>query len=490
MAILAIDQSTQATKAMVFDENLVLLGAHSVNHQQYYPTPGWVEHDMEEVLDNLYAAAGQAIAACPGGTKITCVSISNQRETLVLWDAKTGKPACRAIVWQDARAAQDLADIAHTAKTVYELSGMPLSPLFSAAKLRYAIKFDANVRALLQENRLRAGTVDAYLSDRLCGRFACDYTNASRTQLMNLKTLAWDETLLEIFGVDKAILPEILPSDEIFGYTDLNGILPEKVPLCGVMGDSQGAFFALGCHESGRAKVSYGTGSSVMVHVGQTPTLSDKLAATVGYKLKNAVGYALEGNISHSADIVTWLTRDMKLCDSPAKTQEMAQSVPDNGGVKLIPAFTGLGAPWFEPQARACIWGMSRDATPAHIVRAGLEAIAFQIADVLNEMSNSAHVPVIRLDGDGGASRNGFLMQFQSDLLGIPLEIAQAENLSALGVAMAGGIGTGLFTDGAQAAAKCAQRTAYTPSQDAQKAKEAHAAWAKVRDIVIQNANS
>lgn len=488
MAILAIDQSTQATKALVLDDALAVLGAASAAHRQYYPKPGWVEHDAQEILRHVQEAAKAALAACPAGTQICCVSLSNQRETLVLWDAQTGMPVCRALVWQDARAAQDCRALGDAAGLVFERSGMPLSPLFSAAKLRWCLKNDENAAALYAKGRLRAGTMDAFLADRLCGRYACDFTNASRTQLMNLEKMTWDARLCEVFGVNPAMLPEILPSDAVFGQTDLGGVLPKKVPLCGVSGDSQAAFFALGCHQTGRAKASYGTGSSVMVHVGDHIVTSGFLAATVGYRLAGQTGYALEGNISHSADIVSWLTRDMQLCPDPAQTEPMARALLDNGGVYLVPAFTGLGAPWFEPDARAMIWGMSRDTRPAHLVRAGLEAIAYQIGDVLGEMAGAAGVPVTRLDADGGACANAFLMQFQADLIRAPLQVARYDNLSALGAAMAGGIGMGLFENGAAAAALLDQRRTYLPGDNEAQMRAWQQGWVRARNIVLAQA--
>jgi len=473
-AILAIDQSTQSTKAMLFDEGLAGLSSYSLAHAQHYPKEGWVEHDAGEIYKNVIAAAKAALKGLDG-RELAAVAVSNQRETVVFWDRKSGEPCRRAIVWQDARAGA--LKLALSQEDVRLKSGMPLSPLFSAAKIKWALEHDEAVKALYRQGRLCAGTVDSYLVFRLTGNFFCDATNACRTQLMNIDTLAWDADLCAAFGIDPAILPGIRRSDELFGYTDLEGALEKPVPVCGVVGDSQGAFLALGCARPGLAKTSYGTGSSVMANVGAKPVLSKRLAATVGIATKKELFYALEGNISHSADVVSWMCGEMELCEKPADTEALAKSVPSTGGVYLVPAFTGLGAPWWAPDARALLCGMSRGTTKAHVVRAGLEAIAYQIADVLDAIGGDAGIDIQKLHADGGASANGFLMQFQADILGSPVHVARMPNLSALGAAMLAEISLGIRAGAGDAAALCAGRAEYHPRMDEAARAALKAGW-------------
>ncbi len=435
--VLAIDQSTQSTKALLFDEAMEVIGVAEAAHRQFYPGNGLVEHDAQEIYNCLLAVAGKALEGLDG-RPLSHISLSNQRETVVFWDSETGLPLRRAIVWQDARAKEFCEGIAEHSDEVWERSGLPLSPLFSAAKLRWALDNDAAVKTAYAEKRLMLGTVDSYLLFRLTGNALCDMTNASRTQLMNIKQRCWDARLCEIFGIDAALLPGIRASDSDFGMTDLGGALENPVPVRGVVGDSQGAFYAMGCLAKGMAKASYGTGSSVMINTGDAPVLSKRLAATVGIAAGGAVSYALEGNISHSADVVSWLVSSMNMAATPAATGDIALSLPDSGGVYLVPAFTGLGAPWFAPDARGIICGLSRAATASHIVRAGLEAIAFQISDVLGVAHVEFGIAPTELRADGGASANAFLMQFQADILRAKVCVLKGKNLSALGAALLG----------------------------------------------------
>ncbi len=482
--ILAIDQSTQSTKAALFDSKLSIISSYALPHKQCYPKNGWVEHDAQEIFDNLLKAAEKTLEGVDI-SRLQAISISNQRETVVFWDKETLIPCRNAIVWQDGRAEDVCKSIESRAERVLELSGMPLSPLFSAAKIRWAIDNDESVKSLLERKRLCVGTVDAYLVHRLTGNYACDVTNACRTQLMNIHDLSWDEELCGLFGIDIDILPEISFSDRVFGMTDIGGLLDRKIPLCGVVGDSQGAFFALGCTEKGLAKTSYGTGSSVMANVGDKAIISKRLAATVGIAAEGHASYALEGNISHSADVVSWLCGEMGLCPSPGETEDIAASVNGSEGVFIVPAFTGLGAPWFVPSARGIICGLNRATSRAHIVRAGLEAIAFQIADVLGAMEKEAGLSVGRLSADGGASANEFLMQFQADILSGDVHVAEQQNLSAMGAAMLAGMGTGIFRSKERAISLAGEKRRYSASMDEDERKRLLDGWRKAVDTVI-----
>ena len=437
--VIAVDQSTSATKALLIDRNGAAVRRESLNHRQYYPAPGRVEHDAEEIFQNtlrVIAKVAEGVKPCD----IASLAIANQRETTVLWDRATGKPLCRALVWQDVRAEALCAALSGSASMVREATGLLLSPYYSAAKAAHAIR-ELGIAGYC------FGTVDSYLVYRLTGGkvFATDVSNASRTQLMNLTALNWDPRLCALFGIPESALPEIRHSDAAFGFTDAPGI-PRGIAITGVLGDSHASLYGQGCQEAGMVKTSYGTGSSIMMNVGPTPVRSSKgLSSSVGYGFHGKVCYVLEGNITSSADTLIWLRDQLELFPDLQTLDRLAEMVPDAGGVSLVPAFSGLGAPYFDTAARAILYGMSRGTTRAHVARAALESIAQQNADVLDAMAGDLGKPVAVISADGGGTVNKLLMQLQADLVPCRVKVAAHPDLTAMGAAMMSGQSTGLF---------------------------------------------
>jgi glycerol kinase len=410
--ILAIDQGTTGTTCLVVDEDLNVIRRGYAGLPQHFPQPGWVEHDAEEIWHSALEAAGAA-----GLEDVDTVAITNQRETTVLWDRATGAPVARAIVWQDRRTAERCRRL--DPALIRERTGLVPDPYFSATKLEW----------LLREHEggdLAFGTVDSWLVWKLTGGgvHATDATNASRTMLVALETLDWDEELLALFGVGRSLLPRIVRSDESLGTGELLG---QRVEIRGIAGDQQAALYGQGCHTAGEAKATYGTGSFVLVHTG------DDAGPPPHGLLKTAAadGYALEGAVLASGAAVQWLRDGLGLLSDAAESEVLARSVESSAGVVFVPALTGLGSPWWDPDARGLIAGITRGTTRAHLVRAALEAIAHQVADVVEALSERPSV----LRADGGATANGFLMQLQADLLGVPVEVAAERETTALGAA-------------------------------------------------------
>lgn len=425
--ILAIDQSTAGTKALLVDERGQVARKASRPHAQHHPAPGRVEHDALEIWRNVEGLIGEVWAE-----GIQAVAIANQRETTVLWDRATGEPVCPAVVWQDVRGEGLCRALSGRAEAVLKITGLTLSPYYPAAKLASVLEEHPELKRRAEAGALCAGTIDSYLIYRMTGGgvFATDVSNASRTQLMNLDGLHWDEGMLELFDIPRALLPgAILHSDAPFGAY-------RGVPITGVMGDSHAALFGHGCHASGQVKATYGTGSSIMLNAGDRPVLAGEgLSASVGFGHRGRVCYVLEGNVTCSADTLVWLRDGLQLIDDIAQVERIAGSVPDTGGVQLVPAFSGLGAPYFDSDARALICGMSRGTTRAHVVRAALMSIAQQNADVLDAMERCLGQPVRALNADGGGSVNRLLMQLQADLVPCRVLASSVADMTALGAA-------------------------------------------------------
>ena len=437
--VIAVDQSTSATKALLIDENGAALRRESLNHRQYYPAPGRVEHDAEEIYQNALKVIAKAAEGI-NPADIASIAIANQRETTVLWDRATGKPLCHALVWQDVRAEALCDSLSDGAAMVLDATGLMLSPYYSAAKAAHAVREYGLTDYCL-------GTIDSYLVYRLTGGrvFATDVSNASRTQLMNLTQLRWDRDVCKLFGIPESSLPEIRHSDASFGATAVPGI-PQGLTITGVVGDSHASLYGQGCHEAGMVKTSYGTGSSIMMNVGETPVRSTTgLSASVGYGFKGKVCYVLEGNITCSADTLIWLRDQLELFPDLKTLDHLAETVPDAGGVQLVPAFSGLGAPYFDTSARAILSGMNRGTTRAHVARAALESIAQQNADVLDAMAADLKAPVSVLSADGGGTVNRLLMQLQADLVPCRVKVAAHPDLTAMGAGLMSGQSAGLF---------------------------------------------
>jgi glycerol kinase len=445
--ILAIDQSTSATKAMLFQKNGALLDKVSLPHEQIYPQPGWVEHNPDEIYQNVLRSVQTLLEAHPGiQEELLCLSITNQRETIVVFDRQTGEPLHNAIVWQCRRGSEICAALVADGKNgvVKNKTGLPIDTYFSGSKLKWLINTYPEIREKLTNGDALIGTIETYLIYRLTRRevFASDATNACRTLLFDIEKLRWDQVLCDIFDVPLGALPEIRESSATFGETDFEGTLTSPIPICGVMGDSQGALFAQRCFNPGSAKVTFGTGSSVLMNIGNEIARSDSgIVTTIAWVYQGNPTYAFEGITNFTGATIAWLKNQLQLIADEAETEKLALSVQSNDGVYLVPAFVGLSAPYWEPNAKAAIIGLTPGSTKAHIVRAALESIAYRIREVLLLMANDARVELKHIHADGGAVNNMFLMQFCADLFGITVRVSKLPELSALGAVFSGLLG-------------------------------------------------
>ncbi|RPI01961.1 MAG: glycerol kinase GlpK, partial [Ignavibacteriae bacterium] len=386
--ILAIDQSTSSTKTMLFDENAILVARESIDHKQFFPQSGWVEHNPSEILDNTYLSVKSLLEKSKIDPRsITSIAITNQRETVVVWDKRTGKPIYNAIVWQCNRGAKICQDLIMRGyeSSVIQKTGLILNPYFSASGVKWILDNVEGAAGASREGHLLLGTMDTWLIWNLTSGkvHATDYTNASRTLLFNLHTLNWDPELLALFTIPSSMMPNVMPCDGLYGTTMMNGLLPE-VPIAGVLGDSHGALVGQMCFSRGMGKATYGTGSSIAVNIGEQPLSPPRgLVTSVGFAAKGKVFYEYEGNIHCTGATIKWLQDDLQLINSAEETEALAVSVGSSDGVYFVPAFAGLGAPWWDPDAKALICGMNRGSTKAHMVRAALESIAFQVKDLM-----------------------------------------------------------------------------------------------------------
>lgn len=480
--ILAIDQSTSGTKALLFDGEGRLLGRHDLPHEQKINSQGWVSHDPMEIYRNTLETVRLLLEETGADREsIGAVGISNQRETALLWDRDTGLPVADAVVWQCARAAGICQRLADKAEAIQERTGLNLSPYFPAAKWAWILE---NTPGLAGKD-LCAGTIDAWLVYKLTGGrvFATDYSNASRTQLFNLRTLSWDSEICGWFGINPDFLPEVRFSDSLFGETDFEGLLPHPVPIHGVLGDSHGALFGQGCLSPGMVKATYGTGSSVMMHIGQRPVFSKKgLVTSLAWGMEGKVDYVLEGNINYTGAVTKWVVEELGLLSSSKEAGPVAQSADPADTTYLVPAFTGLGAPYWDSGAKAMLYGMSRTTGRAEIVKAAEECIAYQIADVLELMGQEAGVTIQELRVDGGPTKDKFLMQFQSDILHIPVAAPEREELSGMGAAFCAGIAAGVYT---REIFQSVRRRRLAPEMEETLRKTKRAGWRQAVKILL-----
>jgi glycerol kinase len=472
MLFLALDQSTSATKALLFDEEGRALDRESREHVQHYPRPGWVEHDAEEIWQNVLAVLHGLLARQASRVdEIAALSITNQRETVVVFERGTGRPLHRALVWQCRRGDEFCAAHAAAGREafVHSRTGLKLDAYFSASKLQWLVRNQPELRAKLEDGSALVGTIDAYLVYRFTqGRvFATDSTNASRTLLFDIGRLAWDDELCALWEVPRHALPEVRDSSAAFGDTTLEGTFATPLPIRGVMGDSQASLFAQRCFAPGSAKVTFGTGSSLLLNIGNTPRFSEQGVLTaLAWTHAGRPTYAFEGIIISSASTLTWLRDQLGLAADVPALEQLALSVPDNGGVHLVPAFTGLGLPHWQPQARATITGLSSHSDRRHVARAAFEAIAFQIRDALEAMRAEGGVPLVALHGDGGPTTSRFLMQFTADLTGVELRVATMSDCSSLGAVFAGQLGLGVVSSLEALASRPRTDVAYNPGLD------------------------
>lgn len=472
--VLSVDQSTQGTKALLIDENGGVVCRCDCEHRQIINEKGWISHDPEEIYAKLLSVVEAVIKKVGIATQdILCMGISNQRETSVVWEKERGKPICDAIVWQCSRATDICERINGEgfADFIQGRTGMPLSPYFPAAKLAWIME---NIPGA-KEKELCFGTIDSWLIYKLTGEYKTDFSNASRTQLFNISECCWDEEICKIFGMDAKKLPEVCASDSVFGMTDIGGLLESTIPLCGVMGDSHAALFGQGCLTPGMAKATYGTGSSVMMNIGDKAIISRHgLATSLAWKFGGRVQYVLEGNINYTGAVVTWLKDDVELISGAAQTEELALSADPQDTTYLVPAFTGLGAPYWNNTAKALLCGMTRLTGKAEIARAALDCIAYQITDVVRAMENDTGNELAQLRADGGPTANGYLMQFQSDITGREVCVSETQELSAIGAAYMAGIACGLWSVDVL---EKLNRKKYTANMDTAVAKEKYSGW-------------
>lgn len=474
---LAIDQSTSATKALLFDEAGRLLDKESREHQQHYPQPGWVEHDAEEIWQNVLAVL-RTLLARHANENIVSLSVTNQRETVVIFDRATGQPLYPAIVWQCRRSVAICEEHAAHESLIRQRTGLRLDAYFSASKIQWLVRNVAELKARLATGEALIGTIDCYLIYRLTrgAVFATDHTNACRTLLYDIGRLHWDEDLCALFDVPVNALPEVRESAARFGAIMIDDLPP--LPICGVMGDSQAALFAQRCYAPGAAKVTFGTGSSILLNIGaalQPPPAG--VVTTLAWVWQGIPTYAFEGIIISSAATLAWLRDQLGVIADFAEIEKLTQELPDNEGVYLVPAFTGLGLPHWQPDARAAIVGLSSQSDRRHVIRAGVESIAYQLRDALAAMRNNDAIPLHSLHGDGGATINRLLMQFTADLNGVALRVATMSDCSPLGAVMAGMLGAGSYSSLEELSELPQEEVVYQPMMTNGQAQALYAGW-------------
>lgn len=481
--VIGIDQSTQGTKGLLFGSKGELLCRADRVHRQIIDERGWVEHDPEEIYRNTVAVIRDLIKKSgidPGAA--ACIGISNQRETALAWNRRTGKPVYNAIVWQCARGEEICRRLVHEdpgfEAEVKARTGLQLSPYFSAAKLAWIMEQVPGVRERAWQGEICCGTVDSWLIFKLTGgkEFRTDYSNASRTQLFHITELRWDKELCGRFGIPEKCLPQLTDSDGVFGMTDAEGIFPHPIPIHGVLGDSHGALFGQGCTERGMMKTTYGTGSSIMMNIGEKPIFSDLgIVTSLAWKREGKVQYVLEGNVNYTGAVITWLKDDVGILESAAQSEELARKANPADKTYLVPGFSGLGAPYWRSDVSAIFCGMSRTTGRAELARAGLSSIAYQIADIVRLMKEAADIGEVQLRVDGGPTRNGWLMQFQSDILASRVEVPAAEELSGIGAAYAAGIGAGIYC--ADELFSRMSRTEFKPQMTQEERMDKYCGW-------------
>jgi glycerol kinase len=481
--ILAIDQSTSATKAVLFDAAGSIVDKATREHRQIYPQPGWVEHDAEEIWQNTVAVVGEiANRQRDRWKEVVVISLANQRETFVIFERGSGRPLHHAIVWQCRRGepvCRRLRDAGHE-ELIQSKTGLKLDTYFSGSKLKWLLDERHDLAEGMRDGSVLFGTIDAYLVYRLTRgeAFGTDVTNASRSLLFDARELRWDGDLCELFGVALQSLPVVRESFDRFGDTDVDGALPNRLPICGVMGDSQAALFAQRCYERGAAKATFGTGTSVLLNVGDRFEPSGRgSVCALAWARRGSATYALEGLINYSLATVAWLRDQLGLIRDASETEGLATDVADNGGAYLVPAFAGLSAPYWNSEARAALVGLTAYTRKEHVIRAALESVAYQLRDVLDMMRAESGVAARTLRVDGGPTSNAFLMQFTADVTRLKIEVAEVAEASAWGAAMAGLLGLGVYRSLDELAAIPRRVKVYEPRMDGATAETLYAGW-------------
>ncbi|MFS8639635.1 MAG: glycerol kinase GlpK [Symbiobacteriaceae bacterium] len=480
--VLALDQGTTSSRAILFDRQGNVVAVRNQEFRQIYPKPGWVEHDPLDIWDSQIAVAKVVLKeADVDPSDIAAIGVTNQRETTVVWDRQTGQPVHNAIVWQDRRTADMCTEIKRQGREELfrERTGLVVDPYFSGTKIAWLLDNVPGLRERAERGELLFGTVDTWLVWKLTGGkvHVTDYSNASRTLLFNIHTLDWDDELLRELNVPRAMLPEARPSSQIYGYTD-PALLGAEIPIAGIAGDQQAALFGQACFRPGMAKNTYGTGAFVLMNTGEKPATSQHgLITTIAWGIDGKVEYALEGSIFIAGAVVQWLRDELKIIEKAADTEPLASSVEDTGGVYLVPAFAGLGAPYWDPYARGTIVGITRGTGRAHLARAALESIAYQTRDVLSAMEADSGLALSALRVDGGAVVNNFLMQFQADILGVPVDRPVVNETTALGAAYLAGLAVGFWKNREEIEQFWQRDQRFEPAMDEATRERLYAGW-------------
>jgi glycerol kinase len=467
--ILALDQGTSSSRAIVFDHDGNICSTAQQEFTQYFPQPGWVEHDPMEIWASEAAVIAEAISKIGiNGLDIAAIGITNQRETTIVWDAETGAPICNAIVWQDRRTSAfcDSLKDRGLVDTIREKTGLIIDAYFSGTKIKWILDHVEGAREKAEASKLRFGTVDSWLVWQLTRGevHVTDVSNASRTMLFNINTLEWDQELLDLLEIPRSMMPSVRSSSEVYGYTKTT-IFAHEVPIAGMAGDQQAALFGQMCTEPGAVKNTYGTGCFLLMNTGEKPILSrNNLLTTVAWKIGDKVNYALEGSIFVGGSVVQWLRDGLGIIRSSSEVEALAASVPDNGGVYFVPALTGMGAPYWDQYAHGVICGITRGTSAAHIARAALEGIAFQTMDIVRAMEKDADVKLAELKVDGGASRNNLMMQFQADVLNTSVIRPQVTETTAMGACYLAGLAVGYWSSLDEIKAQWQVERKFTPS--------------------------
>ena len=490
--ILALDQGTTSSRAIVFDHNGQIKSVAQKEFTQYFPQPGWVEHNPNEIWSSQASVIAEAISAIDiNGLDIAGIGITNQRETTIVWDIDTEEPIYNAIVWQDRRTAEycDKLKAQGLTDKIHEKTGLIVDAYFSGTKIKWILDNVPGARKRAEMGKLRFGNVDAWLVWRLTrGEIhVTDVTNASRTMLFNIHDLKWDEDLLKLLDIPLSMMPEVKSSSEIYGHTKTT-IFAHEVPISGIAGDQQAALFGQMCIEPGAIKNTYGTGCFVMLNTGRKPVMSkNNLLTTIAWKIGDRVDYALEGSIYVGGSVVQWLRDGLGFITSSSEIEDLASTVPDSGGVYFVPALTGLAAPYWDQYARGTIVGITRGTTRAHIARAALDGIAFQTYDIAQAMAKDMEAPLTELKVDGGASRNNLLMQYQSNLLGIKVVRPKITETTALGAAYLAGLAVGFWKDIDEIKNQWQVERSFEPLADSEEIAAAKAGWADAIGRTLTN---
>ena len=481
---MSLDQGTTSSRTIIFNQNGNIVSSVSQEFMQNYPEVGWVEHDPLEIWNSQIETAKLALKKVNlKATDILSIGITNQRETTVIWDKHTGKPVYNAIVWQCRRTASicDRLKKEGLSKVIHQKTGLVLDAYFSATKIKWILDNVEGVRERAKRGEILFGTIDTWLIWNLTkGKVhATDYSNASRTMLFNIHKLEWDEELLKALNIPRTILPEVLPSSYIYGKIDKE-ILGREIIISGDAGDQHAALFGQACFEPGMVKNTYGTGGFMLMNTGKKPVLSSNgLLTTIAWKVDSEVEYALEGSVFVAGAIMQWLRDELKMIKTAAESEVYASRVKDTNGVYLVPAFVGMGAPYWDMYARGAILGLTRGARKEHIIRAAEEAIAYQSRDVLEVMEKDSRIDLKKIKVDGGAARDNFLMQFQADIMGIPVIRPQVVETTALGAAYLAGLATGFWKDKKEISQKWKENREFTPSMDEERKEKLYKGWKK-----------